>query len=102
MGEHHQRRFNMAIRIGINGFGRIGRMVIRATQSNPNVQVVAVNDPFITNDYMEYMLKYDTVHGRFPADISYSDSALTVGGVETKTFAERDPANIDWGSAGAD
>lgn len=92
----------MAIRIGINGFGRIGRMVIRATQNNPNVQVVAVNDPFISNDYMEYMLKYDTVHGRFPGDIEVGDGQINVNGVATKTFAERDPSNIDWGSAGAD
>ena len=55
----------MAIKMGINGFGRIGRLVFRATANNPNVQVVGINDPFIDLDYMEYMLKYDTVHGRF-------------------------------------
>jgi len=100
MGVH--RRSIMAIRIGINGFGRIGRMVIRACESNPNVQVVAVNDPFIANDYAQYMLKYDTVHGRFPGTVEVGDGALVVNGNSVKTFAERDPSNIDWGSAGAD
>jgi glyceraldehyde 3-phosphate dehydrogenase len=92
----------MAIRIGINGFGRIGRMVIRATQNNPNVQVVAVNDPFITADYQEYMLKYDTVHGRFNGTVEAGDGELMVNGNSVKCFGERDPAAIDWGSAGAD
>ena len=71
----------MAIRIGINGFGRIGRMVIRATQDMPNVQVVAVNDPFIPVDYMRYMLKYDTVHGRFPNTVEVAGDSIAVGGV---------------------
>jgi glyceraldehyde 3-phosphate dehydrogenase len=92
----------MAIRIGINGFGRIGRMVIRATENMPNVQVVAVNDPFIPNDYMEYMLKYDTVHGKYPGTVEAGDGFVKVNGNDIKTFTERDPANIDWGSAGAD
>merc|ERR1711934_729517 len=92
----------MAIRIGINGFGRIGRMVIRATENMPNVQVVAVNDPFIPNDYMEYMLKYDTVHGKYPGTVEAGDGFVKVNGNDIKTFVERDPANIDWGSAGAD
>merc|ERR1712216_1043430 len=90
------------IRIGINGFGRIGRMVIRATQSNPNVQVVAINDPFIPTNYMEYMLKYDTVHGRFNGTIGHDDSSIVVNGESVKAFSEKDPAAIDWGSAGAD
>jgi len=92
----------MAIRIGVNGFGRIGRLVLRAAESNPNIQVVAVNDPFIATDYMEYMLKYDTVHGRFPGTVAAGDGCINVNGNEIKNFAERDPANIDWGSAGAD
>jgi len=90
------------IRIGINGFGRIGRMVIRATQNNPNVQVVAVNDPFIPPKYMEYMLKYDTVHGRFDGSVSHDDSSITVNGEAVKAFDSKDPGAIDWGSAGAD
>ena len=59
----------MAIKVGINGFGRIGRLVFRATVENPNVEVVAINDPFIDPDYMEYMLNYDTVHGRFKGEV---------------------------------
>merc|ERR1711970_154280 len=90
------------IRIGINGFGRIGRMVIRATQSNPNVQVVAINDPFIPTNYMEYMLKYDTVHGRFQGTVGHDDSSIIVNGETVKAFDKKDPATIDWGSAGAD
>jgi glyceraldehyde 3-phosphate dehydrogenase len=92
----------MAIRIGINGFGRIGRMVIRIAESNPNVQVVAVNDPFIATDYMEYMLKYDTVHGKFNGSVESGDGEIMVNGRGVKTFTERDPSKIDWGSAGAD
>merc|ERR1712216_684764 len=87
------------IRIGINGFGRI---VIRATQSNPNVQVVAINDPFIPTNYMEYMLKYDTVHGRFQGTVGHDDSSIIVNGETVKAFDKKDPATIDWGSAGAD
>merc|ERR1711907_662767 len=103
MGTFRWRRTTqMAIRIGVNGFGRIGRLVLRAAESNPNVQVVAVNDPFIPTNYQEYMLKYDTVHGRFPGSVKAEDDGITVNGNKIKTFAEKDPANIDWGSAGAD
>lgn len=90
------------IRIGINGFGRIGRMVIRATQNNPNVQVVAVNDPFIPTNYMEYMMKYDTVHGRFQGTVGHTDSAMIVNGDNVAVFDKKDPGTIDWGSVGAD
>lgn len=92
----------MAIRVGINGFGRIGRLVMRAAQSNPAIQVVAVNDPFIPPDYMEYMLKYDSCHGQFPADVKNVGDAISVGGDQVAVFGERDPAQIPWGSAGAD
>merc|ERR1711934_595568 len=92
----------MAIRIGINGFGRIGRMVIRAVENNPNVSVVAVNDPFIPTDYMEYMMKYDTVHGKFNGTVEAGNDEILVNGKSIKTFTEKDPAAIDWGSAGAD
>merc|ERR1711998_783141 len=93
---------DMAIRIGINGFGRIGRMVIRAVESNPNVQVVAVNDPFIPTDYMEYMMKYDPVHGKFKGTVAAGDGEIVVNGNSIKTFTEKDPGAINWGSAGAD
>jgi len=68
------------IKIGINGFGRIGRLVFRAGLNNPNVEFVAVNDPFMSPDYMAYMLRYDTVHGRFQGEISYDDASITVNG----------------------
>jgi len=93
-----------AINIGINGFGRIGRLVMRAAANKPNINIVAVNDPFIPVDYMEYMTKYDTVHGRFPATVTHDkeSNTLTVGGKVIKVFGERDPANIKWGDAGVD
>ena len=65
----------MGIKVGINGFGRIGRMVFRAGLKNPNIEFVAVNDPFMTPDYMAYMLKYDTMHGRYDGTIEYDDNS---------------------------
>ena len=70
----------MGIKVGINGFGRIGRMVFRAGLKNPNIEFVAVNDPFMTPDYMAYMLKYDTMHGRYDGTIEYDDNSITVEG----------------------
>jgi len=87
----------MTLKIGINGFGRIGRLVMRAAQHNPAVQVVAVNDPFIPLDYMKYMLKYDSTHGRFPGDISISGDKLMVNGEAVQVTGEKDPASIPWG-----
>ena len=81
----------MAIKVGINGFGRIGRLVFRATVENPNVEVVAINDPFIDPEYMVYMLTYDTVHGRFKGEASAKDGAIVVNGKEIKVFAEMNP-----------
>jgi len=94
----------MSINIGINGFGRIGRLVMRAAANKPNINIVAVNDPFIPVNYMEYMYKYDTVHGRCGQEISHDADAgtITIDGNTIKVFGERDPANINWGSAGAD
>lgn len=92
----------MAIKVGINGFGRIGRLVFRASVSNPNIQVVGINDPFIDPKYMEYMLKYDTVHGRFDGDVSYKDDAIVVNGNEIKVFDKMNPVEIPWGEVGAD
>ena len=89
--------------IGINGFGRIGRMVFRAAANRSDTNVVAINDPFIDADYMEYMLKYDTVHGRFDGEISASDDGkFIVNGKEVVIFQEMDPTNIKWGDAGVD
>ncbi|MEG0258034.1 MAG: type I glyceraldehyde-3-phosphate dehydrogenase [Christensenella sp.] len=92
----------MAIKVGINGFGRIGRLVFRASVKNPNIQVVGINDPFIDPKYMEYMLKYDTVHGRFDGEISYSEDSITVNGNEIKVFDKMNPVEIPWGKIGAD
>jgi glyceraldehyde 3-phosphate dehydrogenase len=92
------------ITVGINGFGRIGRLVMRAAQKNPNIKVVAVNDPFIPVEYMEYMYKYDTTHGRADGVVTHDAAANTVSidGEPIKVFGEMDPSNIDWGSVGAD
>jgi glyceraldehyde 3-phosphate dehydrogenase len=92
----------MTIKVGINGFGRIGRLVFRASMNNPAVQVVAINDPFIDLEYMVYMTKYDSVHGRFDGEVSHADGKLVVNGKEITVFGEKDPAAIAWSSAGAD
>ena len=73
-------RILMKAKIGINGFGRIGRLVFRAALTHDDVEVVAVNDPFMTPDYMAYMLRYDSVHGKFPGEVSSEDNALVVDG----------------------
>lgn len=91
----------MAIQVGINGFGRIGRIVFRAAQHNENIEIVAINDPFIELDYMVYMLKYDSTHGPYKGEVSHKDGKLIVDGKAITVFAERDPANIKWGEAGA-
>ena len=90
------------VSIGINGFGRIGRLVLRAALKNPSATVVAVNDPFITVDYMVYMFKYDSVHGRFDGTVEAKDGKLVINGQAVAVFKERNPADIPWGSAGAD
>ena len=92
----------MGIKVGINGFGRIGRMVFRAGLSNPNIDFVAVNDPFMTPDYMAYMLRYDTMHGQYQGTIEYTDNSIIVDGKEVKFFACMNPAEIPWGEAGVD
>ena len=91
------------IKIGINGFGRIGRLVFRAAVAQPDkYEIVAVNDPFMAPDYMVYNVKYDTMHGRFQGEISNTEDSLIVNGKTVKVFAEMDPANIPWGSVGAE
>ncbi|MDR2356680.1 MAG: type I glyceraldehyde-3-phosphate dehydrogenase [Oscillospiraceae bacterium] len=92
----------MVAKIGINGFGRIGRLVFRAALDNPNAEVVAVNDPFIDPAYMAYMLKYDTVHGRFDGGVEVSDSSLIVNGRKISVYALKDPGEIPWADAGAE
>ncbi len=92
----------MPTKIGINGFGRIGRLVFRASLTNPNLVVTAINDPFIDPEYMAYMLRYDTVHGRFEGDIAAKEGAIVVNGREIKVYACMKPEEIPWGEAGAE
>ncbi len=91
----------MAIRIGINGFGRIGRFVFRAACERSDVEVVGIND-LIDVDYLAYMLKYDSTHGRFNGDVDVVDGSLVVNGNTIRITAERDPANLKWDEIGAD
>ena len=92
----------MAIKVGINGFGRIGRMVFRAVAQDFNdIEVVAIND-LLEPEYLAYMLRYDSVHGRFKGDISIDNNTLIVNGKKIRLTAERDPANLKWDEAGAD
>jgi glyceraldehyde 3-phosphate dehydrogenase len=88
--------------LGINGFGRIGRLVCRAAMENPESNVVAVNDPFLSVEYAAYQFKYDSVHGRFPGTVTVDGDCLVVDGCKIKFFACRDPTEIPWGDAGAD
>ena len=92
----------MAIKVGINGFGRIGRMVFRAAvQHFPDIEIVGIND-LLEPDYLAYMLRYDSVHGRFKGDIGYEGNTLIVNGKRIRLTAERDPAALKWGDVGAD
>jgi glyceraldehyde 3-phosphate dehydrogenase len=88
-------------KIGINGFGRIGRLVLRAALEK-GANVVAVNDPFITLDYMVYMFKYDSTHGKFKGEVKEEGGKLVVNGHAIAVYSERDPKNIPWGAAGAE
>ncbi len=92
----------MPTKIGINGFGRIGRLVFRASLTNPNLVVTAINDPFIDPEYMAYMLRYDTVHGRFEGDITVKNGAIVVNGREIKVYACMKPEEIPWSETGAE
>ena len=90
------------IRIGINGFGRIGRLVLRAAVGNPLVSIVGVNDPFVAPDYMEYMYKYDTVHGVFKGTTGHDEKHLLVNNSPIRVFNEKDAGAIPWSTVGAD
>lgn len=91
----------MSISTGISGFGRIGRLVLRASVEYPDIDIRAINSTYPT-DYMAYMLKYDTIHGRWDADISYTENSITINGHEIPVMSDRDPANLDWGKYGVD
>ena len=92
----------MSVRIGINGFGRIGKLAFQAALEKGDVEVIAINDPFITADYMAYMVKYDTMHGRFNGDIKGEGNILTINGEEIKVYNEMDPHNVPWGELNVD
>ena len=92
----------MGIKVGINGFGRIGRMVFRAGLDNENIEFLGINDPGMTPDYMAYMLRYDTMHGQYTGEISYTDDAIVVNGKEVKVYTKFKPEEIPWGEIGVD
>ena len=91
----------MSIKVGINGFGRIGRMVLRCSLHHPEIEIVGIND-LCPADYLAYMLKYDTMHGKIDAQVSSSENAIIVDGRSIPVFAERDPANLPWKEIGAE
>ena len=92
------------VRLGINGFGRIGRFTFRSTFAGNagKGKVMAINDPFMTNEYLAYLLKYDSVHGRFAHDVQVVDEGIKIDGELVRVFHETDPTKIPWGSVGAD
>ena len=90
------------VKVGINGFGRIGKLAFQAALKNDEVEVVAVNDPFIAADYMAYMVKYDSMHGRFNGDIKAEEGKLIVDGKTINVYNEMDPNNIPWGKEGVE
>src|SRR4030095_1128666 len=92
----------MPIRVGIDGFGRIGRNVLRsAVQNFSDIEIVGIND-LLEPDYLAYMLQYDSVHGRFEGTVAVDGNSLIVNGKKIRLTAEKDPANLKWGEIGAD
>lgn len=92
----------MAINVGINGFGRIGRLVMRASLEREDIDVVAINDPFIDLEYMRYMLQYDTIHGKLDIDIRVAENGIIVDGKLIRVYNEKDPAQIPWSETGVE
>jgi len=92
----------MAINIGINGFGRIGSLVLRAGIERGNINFVGINDPYMSPDYMAYMLKYDTMHGAFKGTVEHTEDSIIVNGMKIRVFACMDPKDIPWGEIKAD
>ena len=88
-------------RVGINGFGRIGRLVFRAAQARNDIEIVGIND-LIDVEYMAYMLKYDTMHGRFNGTVEVKDGKLVVNGKAIRVTAEKNPADLKWNEIGAE
>ncbi len=92
----------MGIKVGINGFGRIGRLVFRAAYKRDDIEIVGVNDPFLDASYMAYLLKYDSVHGRFSGTVEVKDGGLVVNGKAIAVYSEKNPADIGWAKCGAE
>ena len=91
----------MSIRIGISGYGRIGRLVLRASLEHPEIEVAAINST-VEPDYMEYMLKYDTIHGHFDHEVTHTENTIAIDGKSIPVVSDRDPLNLPWGDLGAD
>src|SRR5690606_5658518 len=96
---NHKNSIIMAIKVGINGFGRIGRLAFRAAMEKPNIQIVGIND-LIDVEYMAYMLKYDSTHGRFNGTVEVKDGKLVVNGQSIRVTAEKNPADLKWSEVG--
>ena len=92
----------MVVKVGINGFGRIGRLVARAAFGNKDIKIVAINDPFIDLEYMVYMFKYDSTHGQFNGDVSSKEGKLVINGNAISVHGQRDPSQIPWAADGAE
>ncbi|CAD7680757.1 unnamed protein product [Nyctereutes procyonoides] len=90
------------VKVGANGFGRTGRLVTRAAFNSGKVDIVAINDPFIDLNYMVYLFRYDSTHGKFHSTVKAENGTLVINGKSISIFQERDPANIKWGDAGAE
>ena len=92
----------MSIKVGINGFGRIGRLVFRAGINSSDIEFLGINDPGMTPDYMAYMLRYDTMQGKFDGEITWDDESITVNGKKVMVYAEMKPAQLPWGQLGVE
>jgi len=90
------------VKVGINGFGRIGRLVARTILTKPGVELVAINDPFLDAAYCNYLFRHDSVHGRFKGELSHTQDSLIINGHAVKVFEKRDPDQIPWGASGVD
>ena len=91
----------MSVKIGINGFGRIGRLIARLSDENHEIEIVGINDPFLDVEYMVYLLKHDTVHGRFKGTVEARDGKLWISGCPCEVYACKTPAEIPWARCGA-
>ena len=92
----------MSIKAGINGFGRIGRLAFRAAMANENVEIVGINAPDKSPELIAYTIKYDTVHGRYPGEVSYEEGAVIVDGKRIPLLSKRNAAELPWGELGAE